>query len=473
MKPIEFINQDKYKKLTKMLLCVVSVTLCAINTLLIFNNNFWCDEIASIMISEMPIGELISTTAMDVHPPLYHLILKIICLIFGFTGPVFHAVSLVPYVIILVLSLTLIWKKLNPIVSVVLIVLSSLLYCSMHFNVEVRMYSWASLFILLSFCYFREILAENKVESYILFALFSLLAAYTHYFCIITVACLYVSIMIFSIRNKGNRIKRTIITWILTVILYLPWAISFIGHYSKVTDKIYSATYNSIGACLEYIFNSKFSWGLLAFFLIIAVVTIIKYASSAEKTWIITGILAVFFTILVPYIISIIMSPIMEKRHVYPSFIIAWVLLGYCISKCRYKWAYLLTIALLIVVPGVKALRLAYTEENGASNAVEEFLDKTFELDAASDIVISNEWQICYALIPYYYSEDIRVWQSEDEADIISYINNSAQENVWLFITDDIVNGFQNRLKNQGISTTTVIENGYLVSIRIWVYRTI
>ena len=163
----------------------------------------------------------------------------------------------------------------------------------------------------------------------------------------------------------------------------------------------------------------------------------------------------------------------MEKRHVYPSFIIAWVLLGYCISKCRYKWAYLLTIALLIAIPGIRAIYLAYTDEGRASAAMQEFLDKTSELNPVSDTVISNEWQICYALVPYYYTEDIKVERIKNEDDIVSHISNSSQENIWLFITDDIENGFQNRLKNQGILTTTVIEDGYLGSTRIWVYRTI
>lgn len=461
----------KHSVYIRLFVAIVAIGLFACNFVLIFNNNFWCDEIASIVISEKPIGELIATTAMDVHPPLYYLILKLFCSILGFSGLIFHAVSLIPYAIILILSLTLFWKKLNPIVSVVLIVLSSFLYCSMHFNVEVRMYSWGSLFILLSFYYFREILTENKVKSYALFALFSLLAAYTHYFCIITVACLYVSIMIFSIKNKGNRIKRTIITWILTVILYLPWAILFLLHYTKVSNKIYSATYNSFTICLEYIFSSKFSWGLLVFSLAISIIVIVKYASASEKLWIITGILAVFFTILIPYAISIVMSPIMEKRHVYPSFIIAWMLLGYCISKCRLKWAYVLAVSVLIVIPGIKAYYSAYVDENKCDRAVEDFLNRTSDLNGASDIVISNEWEISYALVPYYYSKETKVEYTSDVDEIMKCINDNPNTVFWLFFTTEPEDGLWNELESEMYTFERVVTDGYLGTLNISVYK--
>lgn len=436
-----------------------------------FNNVLWCDEIASVAIAKQPCLDLIRTTAMDVHPPLYYLILRLLGLIFGFSGPICHMVSIIPYVIILILSLTLIWKELGKITAAVLVSLSSLLYCSMHFNVEIRMYTWASLFILLSYIFFGRIVRNGRKGDYIVFSLFSVLAAYTHYFCIITVAVFYIVIMAIGIRKKHKELKNAVMAWMVTIILYMPWAVSFFCHYSSTTEKIYSARYNSVLTCIEYIFSSRFSWLLLGIYLVLLLLVCIKYASNAERIWMISGFVAVVSTIFVPYAISAIMSPIMEERHVYPSFIIAWIILGYCVSKCKRRIVLFAGILVLIVPTGLIALAHANEDERNSEKAQNSFLEKTIAIRENSEIVISNEWQITYPLLQYYYSKDDSKLYMEDEDDIWSYLHENSKKVIWLFMKDGASNGLISKLQKGSGKFDIVVENGLLGSMRIWVYR--
>ena len=43
----------------------------------IFNNSIWLDEAFSMSMIQQNFGEMIYNTAIDVHPPLYYIILKI------------------------------------------------------------------------------------------------------------------------------------------------------------------------------------------------------------------------------------------------------------------------------------------------------------------------------------------------------------------------------------------------------------
>ncbi len=162
----------------------------SLNAVRIFDHNFWADEAFTIQLVKNKIPGLIAGTAADVHPPLYYLIVKAFYSLFGDKGVIFHLVSLIPCAVILILALTLIWKRFGREVSAVLITLSCLSGNAVRFNVEVRMYSWGALFILLTFYEFCCIVGQEKKSSYVLFVVFSLMASYTHYYCLLSVSFL-------------------------------------------------------------------------------------------------------------------------------------------------------------------------------------------------------------------------------------------------------------------------------------------
>lgn len=451
---------------------IVSITFYV----LIGNNNvLWCDEIASVVIAKKPFWELIELTANDVHPPLYYLILRVSGLIFGFSGPIMHFVSIIPYAMIIICSLTMIWKRHGIIAASLMIFMSSLLYCSMHFNVEVRMYSWASFFILMSYLYFNEVLISSNYRNSLLFVLWSLLAAYTHYFCIITVAPFYLTILTIGLIKKKAYLKNSLIIWGVTILLYLPWAISFLMHYTTTTSKIYSARYNSILQCLEYIFKSKFSWILLCLFLIIVCISFFTMKDQFDYLWVIIGIVSISLTILVPYLISVIMSPIMEERHVYPSFIIAWMALGVCISKFKSWWryAFLLLVTISIVPFGMHGLVYSYEEAMEEERELNYFLTKTEKLIPSSEPVITDEWQIGYSLLQYYYSSDINTLLISGDMDIDYYINDLSEKDsdYWIFIKEELDAKAFNKMCDLGYECELVVENGLIGSHRTWVYK--
>ena len=79
-----------------------------------FNNCIWLDEAFSMSMIQQNFGEIIYNTAIDVHPPLYYIILKVLVNILGFIlgNDIWAAkiVSIIPIIILMLVSDTLIKK---------------------------------------------------------------------------------------------------------------------------------------------------------------------------------------------------------------------------------------------------------------------------------------------------------------------------------------------------------------------------
>lgn len=124
--------------------------------MLVGNKSIWYDESYSLNLVQGNFIEIIIGTAQDVHPPLYYLILKIGLMIGkGLLGInviyVAKFVSLLP--ILLTVLINHLWVEKWTCKSVWLhsfCVLTMPRIIS-HAGIEIRMYSWAALFVYVAF----------------------------------------------------------------------------------------------------------------------------------------------------------------------------------------------------------------------------------------------------------------------------------------------------------------------------------
>ena len=114
------------------------------------------DDYYTLGIVRLPFMEMINATAVNVHPPLYYVILKVFEKIFNPTSNftlllLGKIVSVIP----LVLLFGLAWTKIKNEFGLVVSGVFSLLLCSsfqvMFFSTVIRMYSWALLFLTFQF----------------------------------------------------------------------------------------------------------------------------------------------------------------------------------------------------------------------------------------------------------------------------------------------------------------------------------
>ena len=176
----------------RIIACLYAVVLFYLNVIRCFDEALWLDEAFTANLVRESIVDIFKITANDVHPPLYYLIVKGFCSVFGMKGWAFHFVSVVPLIITLIFLLTVVWDSFGPEVSLIVMTLIGISDEAVTYNVQIRMYSWAALFVLLSWYCFYLIVTHDSKKDYIGFSCFTLAAAYTHYYALIAVAFFYV-----------------------------------------------------------------------------------------------------------------------------------------------------------------------------------------------------------------------------------------------------------------------------------------
>lgn len=138
-------KKNTFIKKDNIIVIIYAVCLCILHIIRIFDNNFWGDEAFTINTVNESFFDMIKITAADVHPPLYYVIVKILCEILGYNGIVYHLASVLPYCILIFLGISIIWKWFGREAAIIFISFASLLSTSLQMIVEVRMYTWGGL----------------------------------------------------------------------------------------------------------------------------------------------------------------------------------------------------------------------------------------------------------------------------------------------------------------------------------------
>lgn len=192
---------------------------------LCFQDTINYDEFFSMEWCRLGWKEVIQTLVADVHPPLYYFLLKIITDLTGgslVAARIFSAVA----------GMVLLWGgslflERNFGIKTAFFY-SFFLYLNtfgIQKTTEVRMYMLASVFTVLSGMMSYYILKEEENKKrWVCFTLFSLLAAYTHYYALLTMVFLYGGLILYFLFTHN---KKNIIRWLLcsaaTIVGYLPW----------------------------------------------------------------------------------------------------------------------------------------------------------------------------------------------------------------------------------------------------------
>lgn len=284
-----------------------------------------------------------AATAADVHPPLYYLIIKSAFLIFGQSIKVLTWVSIVPVLLGMILSSILISKRWGFSTALIFNLAYGFAPFILHYNMNLRMYSWMELFVLGTILMCYEIYREDKVSDYILLFLFSILAVYTQYFALLPIAFSYLWLFISIIRRKG--IKKCIpflMVCVMDVVCYLPWlmyGMSNMGVGGGGTPESYKFFFD-----LKEIFTTLFKTNLencvlMSVILIVLAVFLFivfhKRYSGGEKSFIIMLSCNVFFCWTVGQFVGKLNGHHFEMRYVIYCLMFVWLILSIVYTRCN------------------------------------------------------------------------------------------------------------------------------------------
>lgn len=481
------------------LLYIIEILLFVFITILAFNPSIWADEVFSMDIIKRPYSEIIDFTASDVHPPLYYFILKIFVDIFSFSNISAIYVGKIVSIIPLALTVFYLGKKVrdnfgflcSAIFSICVICMPKMI----DYALEIRMYSWGLFFVTASFLYAYDIITKKTVSSWIFFTIYSLLAAYTHYFSLISVAVIYVYLFIVCIRQK--QLIKWLICSAVTVIAYLPWLMVVIKQLAVVSADywIEPITFRTI---INYVIFPFREWGsrlgyipavfLIFVFLVVLILGIKKAIKinknlSQKTVYIMMGFVVLISTVLIGIIVSFIMRPVFVERYMVPALGCFWLCFAYFLSLLKDKKRLFSVISAVVILLSLFNMAVVAKNEFEILNGFKKY-DSVLQSIDDNDIIITNSSHIRGATT-YYRNMKCYLWDpNNDYVPNALYKANSVTVNnfdtiqdwaknnktIWYFENDN-TNSLIESCYNDNELTSEFIGNYKLEFYRINLYE--
>ncbi|MCQ2523789.1 MAG: glycosyltransferase family 39 protein [Lachnospiraceae bacterium] len=448
---------------TRAIACIYAIALFAFNFFRIFDNNFWGDEAFSIRLARMSVSDMLAATAQDVHPPLYYLLLIGGYNLLGDHGFTYHIVSIIPYLVFLIFSLTFIWKKFGASVAILMTTFVSLLPMAVKYNVEVRMYSLASLFMLFAFCSFYYMITDKKLINYVLFVLSSLAAAYTHYYAMISVAFFYLAFLVYTVIRK-EKLWKVWVVYLATIAGYLPWLLSMLSTFLATSKSFWMTSAPSFAAGLLYFFKCSKLWYMALMFMVtmlslLAVILTDIKALDINKTsgkvkmslkkpeeklgdrafWLLWGAIASIGTLCIGELICILIRPAFNTSYLYPVSSVFWMVCAVSLSQRKSRE----TLSILVMILTLIACLPQDIETNKVEKAENVEVIKT--QDILRDVgdgekLFTNSKMLGWTLLDYYcpdisYKRVGNIEKNVKEADVfwLAWVDELTSEEVaWI-----------------------------------------
>lgn len=368
------------------------------------------DEYFTLTLLNMPVGDIITITAGDVHPPLYYLTAKAFV---NLTQPLgwdllfsLKILSIIPYIIILILSLTKIRKDYSWLTAGLFTFSLAIMTEFFSHYLRARMYSWAILFVVLAFIAFMDLIEKKDKKSWILLTIFSVLCAYTQYFAAITAGAIYLVLLTYLIKFERKEIKTWTLSVISAILLYIPWVFTLasqletVHHTYWIPGITFSTTINALG---YFAFNNDIIFSIVAIIILIIIASIYKKEAENldEKNRFLTlsGIKVYLGTIILSVIISLVFRPILVIRYLIPASAILWLCISIILSKIENKKMFLISFALIIILLISGLATTISTNDDLYKNGVyqKEVLDNITQ-DSNNILIISNPHLVMYFL---------------------------------------------------------------------------
>lgn len=260
--------KELLKNKTK-LLHISIIVLGSIFTLLAsFHISMWFDETYSVAMASHNFKEIWLIGSYDVHPVLYYWMLRIINIIFGSTNNIliYRLFSNIAVILLGILGITHIKKDFGEKTGLIFSFFTFFLPVIAVYANEIRMYTWAMLFVTLMAIYAYRIINNRNMKNWIIFAIFSLSSAYIHYYGLMTagiinlILCIYLIKQAISKKMFTKDLKCFIVSSIIQIALYVPWLIYLMLQMKQVSENFWIAF--KFPDTLIQMFNFQFTGNL-------------------------------------------------------------------------------------------------------------------------------------------------------------------------------------------------------------------
>lgn len=360
----QYLKNPFYRFITKCLmpsgLYLLAVFVAVLNFILIFDNVLWGDEAyAGNLIRNNVSGIFQVLTLEENHPPLYYLWLKLFAEIFGYSGPVYHFASYVPFAIGIIIAVTAVRKHIGKMPAAFFVIISGLSASCVQFNMEIRMYELAFIGVFGCFYCAYRIMDEDRLPAWIGIVFWALVAAYSHYYALVAAGIMmFVTFVAAFIKYRGKEWTKGIAAMAVFIAAYAPWLAQLFRATKSVSGNWWMTDIETFGNSINMVgCGSRMSGFVIPVVVIMLVILLIAESEifilkrdedgeliinvtapsmkgwSAETYAAVIGFLTIAGTMLFAYGLSVFMRPLISVRYFYALCGIVALMLG--VETCR------------------------------------------------------------------------------------------------------------------------------------------
>lgn len=316
----------------------------------LFKPGIGYDDYYTLGIIRLPLMDMISATAVNVHPPLYYIILKVFSKIFNpldnqslvLLGKI---VSLIPIALILAVSFTKIKKEFGLLAAGLFSFLIVSSFNVMVYSTVIRMYSWGLFFITIQLIYLYDIIHRKDTKiAWIVFTIASICSTYTHYFSAIASIIIYLVLFAYLLHSNRKELKKWIVSTIVSLVAYLPWMGILLSQVSTVSDHywIKPIGFDTVISYIDFIFSPSVGiiGRILEIFLIVLLIALVylslknKKSSDDYVNFSLISMSIIFLTMIAGIVLSFLIRPIFVSRYILPCFGGLWLGVAILLAKC-------------------------------------------------------------------------------------------------------------------------------------------
>lgn len=469
-------------------LFLLAAAVIFLNVRLMFDNVLWGDEAFSANTAQKSIGGILQVLYFwDNHPPLHYYWLKLIGELFGYTVPVFHLASLIPFIIGILLAVTLFCKRFGRIPAASFVVISGLGAACLEYNLEVRMYSLAFLCVLAAFYCSYRVIGTGKRSAWTGLLLWTLAAAYTHYYAMVAGGfLLFFTGAAVWIKYRGNTWRKGVMIILLFLAGYAPWLVFLFVAIKNVSGSWWMTEILGLDVVLDIIMGSegmsKIVFPLLLIILLICLSAesglftvreqhghrLLSISAPTVKKWsdemyaMIVGGCTIIATLAFAYLLCVIIAPLLAQRYMYPLSAVAIAMLmlgsshvltllrqlGRKIQFCLLEPLGKIVLAAVILILAGKGM-VNYQNFDALAEEQRVKTDAVLELIGKPDpdvkMVTNGVKHLGWTVLYFYYPDNEIVNGSYDEAEADRY---------WYFSPGEIGEDERALLNGRGFSVT-------------------
>jgi len=409
--------KEKKIKIVHIIMLVLGATFLTSGA---FHSGLWFDESYTVGLISHNLIDMCRIATLDVHPHLYYILLKLFSYIFGSSIISLRLFSVLGSVLLALLGFTHIRKDFGDKTGLWFSFFVLFMPSTFKYALQIRMYTWAPLFVTLAAIYAYRMIVQNKKynKNRMLFVTFSLMAAYSHYYALIAVSIINIILFVTYIVKK-LKLKNWFLLAVVQLVVFLPGLYVLLSQSSTgvswirviypdiIFDTIafhFSGVPQLDEAGISPIYIISFCIGI-CIYILFGFLLVRMRKNHVDDTRPVLLALVIYFGVILFFLIVSISRPIYYVRYTMVSYGLLIFAFAYLLARCNKVYVKLIISVVVIGISAARAISIYEVNYDATNTQVDDYLEANIQ---AGDIILFDDFSVFsitvkYQQVPTYF----------------------------------------------------------------------